>query len=220
MGYDDPDHPSREEDGTVSTSTATLTLDKHSSSAAVIITQESQPDGSLSDPDSHGTAAVSSVGHSSNPSETPKPRPKPQRRGPAKKTPTVRQSKRLRHEPAPALFGGSIKDNARVPSIATGKRNHCSETSQYILPHRQARDAQRAADNRPHYEGLVAVRVKNQEVVLGKYSGGWRIQCGGPERTGPVFLFQFSEQWKTGAMHGKGALSSPVSPTGGSPTLF
>ena len=35
---------------------------------------------------------------------------------------------------------------------------------------------------------MSAVRLENQEVVLGKYSGGWKIHCDDPERSGPASL--------------------------------
>ena len=132
----------------------------------------------------------------------------PRRCGPAKKGSATCQSSRLRGKSAPSLHGGSITDNSRVPSISTGKRNPCSKTSRYSLAHTQARDAkkdaQRQADTSRHYEGRVAVRLENKEVVLGKYSGGWKIHCDDPEHSGPALLFQFFDHWMSGFIHGEG----------------
>ena len=96
----------------------------------------------------------------------------PRQHGPANKGPATRQSGKLRGKSVPSLHGGSISDNSCVPSISTGKRNPGSNTSEFSLTHRQARDARRPADSRCRYEGLVSVCLENQKVVLGKYSGG------------------------------------------------
>ena len=69
------------------------------------------------------------------------------------------------------------------------KRNPGSNTSVFSLTHRQARDARRQADTNRRYEGLVAVRLENREVVLGKYSGDWKIHCDDPDPSCPALLF-------------------------------
>ena len=54
------------------------------------------------------------------------------------------------------------------------------------------------------YKRLVAVFVKKHEIMLGKYSGGWKFQCNALKCSDPAFLFQFVRRWKTGVVHGEG----------------
>ena len=48
------------------------------------------------------------------------------------------------------------------------------------------------------------MRLENKEVVLRKYSRGWKIHCDDPEHSGPALLFQFFDQWMSGFIHGEG----------------
>ena len=77
-------------------------------------------------------------------------------------------------------------------------------TGEFSLTHRQARDARRQADTSRRYEGLIVVHLENREVVLGKYSGGWKIHCDDPGSSFPVLLFRFMDRWLPGFIHGEG----------------
>ena len=112
----------------------------------------------------------------------------------------TRSSKRKRGQTPPDLHGGSIRDGARVPTIATGKRNPDSNTSQFNLRHKQVRNAQERAE-KSGYKGPVAASFKGKLVVFAEYCGCWRR-----ENTGPVFHFECNGGWMFGAMHGEGTL--------------
>ena len=48
------------------------------------------------------------------------------------------------------------------------------------------------------------MRLENWEVVLGKYSGGWKMQWDDPKPSGPAIIFQFIDRWMSGVIHGEG----------------
>ena len=48
------------------------------------------------------------------------------------------------------------------------------------------------------------MRLGNLEVVLGKYSGGWKTQWDDPKPSDSALLFRFADRWMPGVIHGEG----------------